>query len=306
MIDLRNKKILVTGAAGFVGGHVVKKLAERGVPEKNISVPRSKELDLRIRANARTAVRGCDIVFHVAGMTGGVEFHRAHPAEIFYTNLMMGVELMEAARVAGVQKFVTIGSVTEYPEHGALPYRETDLWLGPVEALHAPYTVAKKMLLVQGEAYRRQYGFNSIHLLMTNMYGPGDVRGNFVVPMLIKRISEAKKNGESFIEVWGTGKPTRDFLYIEDAAEGIVLAGERYDSPEAVNIASGWEISVREITEIIARLMDFKGEIRFDPSKPDGQARRLLDATKAEREFGFKAATDFETGVRKTIEALAS
>ena len=303
MIDLRDKKILVTGGAGFLGTRVVKCLIARGVPEKNITVPRVEETDLREYAACEQAVRGIDIVIHLAGVTGDAEFHRAHPAQIFYDNLSMGVQLMEASRQAGVKKFIAAGSITEYPESAPLPYREENLWIGPFEHLHAPYTVVKKMLGVQAEAYRAQYGFNAVHFLLTNMYGPGKeaVRG-FVITNIIRRIIEAQKNGASSIELWGTGNATRDFIYMEDAAEGVVLAAEKYDKSDPVNLGSGWEISIRELAGTIAELMDFKGEIKWDATKPDGQLRRALDTTRAEREFGFRAETPFKDGLMKTIE----
>jgi GDP-L-fucose synthase len=301
-MGLKEKKILVTGGGGFLGPHVIRRLEECGVPEKNIFAPRSKDLDLRLLENCRQAVADRDIVIHLAGVTGGIEFHRQNPASIFYNNLMMGVQIMEAAREAGIGKFVTIGSATEYPEHAPLPFKEEDLWRGFPEPLHAPYTIAKKMLLVQAQAYRRQYGFNAIHLLMTNMYGPGDkLNSSFVIPSLIRRIWQAKQKRQSFIEIWGTGNPTRDFLYVEDAALGIVLAAEKYDKPDPVNLGSGWEISIKELAELIIYLMDFRGEIRFDTSKPDGQMRRMMDISRAENEFNFKALTDFEGGLKKTI-----
>ncbi len=303
MLNLANKKILVTGGAGFLGHHVVQKLLARGVAPKNISVPRSKEIDLRKKENCTSVVRDQDIVIHLAGTTGGIAFHKEHPAQTFYDNLMMGVELIEAARASGVTKFVTIGSATEYPEHAPLPFKEEDLWSGSSEEIHIPYAIAKKMLLVQTQAYRNQYGFNGIHLLMANMYGPGDYKSSFVLPTLIKRIKTAKEQEIGFIEVWGTGKATRDFLYVEDAAEGIVLATEKYDSREPVNIASGEEVSIHEAVTTLARLMDFKGEIRWDKTKPDGQLRRMLDPSRAIKEFGFQATTDFAAGIKKTLES---
>jgi len=303
MIDLRNKRILVTGGAGFLGSHVVEVLKRRGVPEAVINAPRREECDLRLKENCERSVAGKDVVIHLAGITGDAEFHRAHPGEIFYDNLIIGVELMEAARQAGVEKFITAGSVTEYPENSPLPFREENLWMGAPAALHAPYTVAKKMLLVQAQAYRAEYGFNAVHLLLTNMYGPGKeaVRG-FVVTNIIQRILEAERTGQNTIELWGTGRPTRDFIYVEDAAEGILCALERYDKSEPVNLGSGWEISIRELAELTARLMNFKGEIRWDSDKPDGAMRRMMDTSRAEREFGFRATTPSEEGLKKTIE----
>src|SRR3989344_8682498 len=213
-MDLKDKKILVTGGSGFLGQHLIRKLRERGVPEKNIFAPRSAELDLRLRENCEKAVRGTNLVIHTAAITGNVELHKSKPADIFYDNLIMGVELMEAARKAGAEKFVTIGSATEYPDNARLPFREDDLWAGPVELFHAPYTVAKKMLLVEAQAYRKQYGFNAVHILLTNMYGPGEHEDGGPIPSIIKRVAEAQKSGTQHLEIWGTGKPTRDFLYV--------------------------------------------------------------------------------------------
>ncbi len=303
MINLKDKKILVTGGGGFLGTHVVQKLKARGVPEGHIRVPRAEASDLRKFEACEEAVRGMDMVIHLAGVTGDAEFHRAHPAQIFYDNLSMGIQLMEAARRAGIEKFLVAGSATEYPENAPLPFREENLWIGPFAKLHAPYTVVKKMLGVQTEAYRAQYGFNGIHLLFTNMYGPGKeaVRG-FVITNIIRRIMDAQQAGADFIEVWGTGKAMRDFLYVEDAAEGVLLAAEHYDKSDPVNLGSGWEISIRELADTVSTLMEFKGEIRWDRAMPDGQLRRILDTTRAEREFGFRAETSFKEGLRKTIE----
>ena len=295
---------MVTGGAGFLGRHIVEELVVRGVRREDISVPRSDTDDLRLIENCERAVKGVDAVIHTAGITGNTEFHKNHPAQIFYDNMVMGVELMEAARKAGVNKFVTIGSATEYPDNAPLPFREESLWSGSFESIHAPYTIAKKMLLVMAQAYRKQYGFNAVHLLLTNMYGPGDKLDGMVIPMLIKKVYDAKQKGEKSIEVWGTGRPTRDFIFVKDAAAGVVSVLEKYDGAEPVNIGSGWEISIRELAELIVRIMDFKGELRFDTSRPDGQPRRMLDTSRAEREFGFRALTDFETGLRATIKSF--
>lgn len=286
-----------------MGQHVVKKLLDTGVPRENISVPDIASMDLRLKENCEKAVEGKDAVIHLAGITGDTEFHRDHPAEIFYDNMVIGIELMEAARKAGVSKFITIGSATEYPENAPIPFREENLWTGFPEPVHAPYTVAKKMLLVQAQAYRAQYGFNAVHLLLTNMYGPGKeaVRG-FVITNTITRILKAQQEGDNEIEMWGTGEPTRDFLFVKDAAEGIVLAAQKYDKSEPVNLGSGWEISIKELAETIARLMDFKGKIAWNTEKPDGQMRRMLDGTRAQHEFGFQPSTSFEDGLRETIE----
>jgi GDP-L-fucose synthase len=295
-------KIVVTGGAGFLGSRVIARLVAGGLRQEDMLAPRSEEYDLTVRANCESVVAGAEIVVHAAGITGGGEFHRDHPGEIFYKNIVMGIELMEAARKAGVKKFVTIGSAAEYPEDAPLPLREETLWDGAPEGLHASYASAKRALLAQGQAYQQQYGFRAIHLLMTNMYGPGDKTDEgFVIPMMIERIRNAKAKGDAFIEVWGSGTPTRDFLYVDDAAEAVVLAAEKYDKPEPVNIGSGQEISIKELVATIAELMDFQGEIRWNTAKPDGQARRALDASRAEREFGFQATTSLREGLKKTF-----
>jgi len=301
-MDLKNKKILVTGSAGFLGQHLIVKLLARGVPRENIFAPSSKELDLRRAENCTAAVRGIDVIIHLAGITGNVELHRARPAEIFYDNLIIGVELMEVARCAGVKKFVAIGSASEYPENAPVPLIEENLWIGPPEENHASYVVAKKMLLVQAQAYRRQYNFNAVHLLLTNMYGPGEHPDGGPIPSFIIRVLEAKRSGARFVEAWGSGRPTRDFLYVEDATEGIVLAAEKYESDKPVNLGSGIEYSIKEIFELIARLTDFHGEIRWDTSKPDGQLRRVLNTVWADRSFGFKPRTNMEVGLKETIK----
>jgi len=304
-MDLKNKKILVTGGAGFLGSFVVKKLIERGIPKENIFVPHSKDFDLRKWENCQKVIEDKNVVIHLAAKVGGIGFNQKYPGELFYDNLIMGVQLMEAARQAGIEKFVAIGTICAYPKFTPVPFKEEDLWNGYPEETNAPYGLAKKMLLVQAQAYRQQYGFNAIYLLPVNLYGPGDnfnPESSHVIPALIKKVVEAKKENKDFIEVWGTGKATREFLYVEDAAEGIILATEKYDKPDPVNLGSGMEISIKGLVETICRLMNFKGEIRWDTSKPDGQPRRCLDVTRAEKEFGFKAKTDFETGLKRTIE----
>ena len=301
-MDSKNKKILITGGNGFLGQHVVRKLVDRGVPKENIFTPGAKELDLRERKNCDAAVKSREVVFHLAGNTGNVELSRVHPAEVFYDNLVMGVELMDAARAAGAEKFITIGSALEYPNNAPLPFKEEDLWSGPFEAFHAPYTIAKKMLLVQAQAYRKQYGFNAVHAVLTSMYGPGEHEDGGPIPAFIKRIEEAKRSGTDFIEAWGTGAPTRDFLYVEDAVEGIILMAEKYDKPDPVNLGSGMEISIKELIKLIVSIMHFNGEVRWDSSKPDGQPRRMLDTSRAELEIGFKATTRLEEGLKKTID----
>jgi len=304
-MNLADKKILVTGGAGFVGARIVRKLVERGVPKEHIIIPRSKDADLRIWENCQKTVAGSDIIIHLAAKVGGIGLNREKPGELFYDNLMMGVQLMEAARQAGVEKFVAIGTVCAYPKYTPTPFKEDDLWLGYPEETNAPYGLAKKMLLVQAQAYRQQYGFNAIYLLPVNLYGPGDnfdPASSHVIPALIKKVADAKKANKPFIEVWGTGSASREFLYVDDAAEGIVLATERYDKSDPVNLGSGMEITIKDLIELICRLMDYSGEIRWDASKPDGQPRRNLDVSRAEKEFGFRAKVNFEEGLKKTIE----
>lgn len=300
-----NKKILLTGGAGFLGSFVVEKLLARGAKKENIIIPRSSELDLRKCENCQKAVEGVDIVIHLAGKVGGIGFNKEKPGELFYDNLIMGVQLMEAARQASVKKFVAIGTICAYPKLTPTPFKEDDLWIGYPEETNAPYGLAKKMMLVQSQAYRQQYGFNSIYLLPVNLYGPKDnfnPDSSHVIPALIKKVADAKKENKDYVEVWGTGKATREFLYAEDAAEGIVLATEKYEKSDPVNIGSGMEISIKDLMDTICQLMDFKGEIRWDTTKPDGQPRRMLDTSRAEKEFGFKAKTNFEEGLKKTID----
>ncbi|MBI2625256.1 MAG: NAD-dependent epimerase/dehydratase family protein [Candidatus Nealsonbacteria bacterium] len=298
----KNKKILVTGAQGFLGKHLVKNLLEnRRVLKENLFLPAIEELDLRRWEDCKSAVENKDMVIHLAAVTGNAEFHRVNQGKTFYDNLIMGVQLMEAARQAGIKKFVSIGSVTEYPKKAPFPFREDGLWEGYPEEIHAPYSFAKMMLLVQGKAYRQQYNFNAIHLLLTNMFGPGTSMGNAVIPSVIKKIKEAKEAKREFIELWGTGRPTRDFLYVEDAVEGILLAAEKYDKSEPVNIGSGKELSIKSLADIICRLMSFSGKVVWDASKPDGQPRWLMDTSLAKKEFGFEAKTAIEEGLIKTI-----
>lgn len=304
MINLKNKRILVTGGTGFIGQQVVHDLIQKyNVPKKNVFIPLLENYDLRKWENCLEIMKNQDIVIHLAAVTGSIEFHRLHPGKIFYDNIIMGVQLMEAARQAGTEKFVAIGSATEYPEITSIPFKEEKLWNGCPEEIHVPYSFAKKMLLVQSQAYRREYNFNAIHLLLTNVFGPGmNLESGYVIFSLIKKIDDAKKSRKKFIEVWGTGKPTRDFLYIEDAAEGILLAAERYDGVDPVNLGSGRGISIKNLVKTLCCLMDFQGEIRWDFSKPDGQLRRILDISHAKKEFGFKVKTTIEEGLYKTIE----
>jgi GDP-L-fucose synthase len=308
-MNLSNKRILVTGGAGFLGSFVVEKLLERGVPKENIVVPRSADFDLRKWENCKKAVKSQDIVIHLAAKVGGIGLNRENPGALFYDNLIMGAQMIEAARQEGVKKFIAVGTICAYPKFTPVPFKEDDLWKGYPEETNAPYGLAKKMLLVQAQAYRQQYNFNTIYLLLVNLYGPRDnfnPESSHVIPALIKKVANAKKEGKNFIEVWGTGKATREFLYIEDAAKGIVLATEKYDKPEPVNLGSGIEISIKDLTETICRLMDFKGEIRWNITKPDGQPRRMLDTSRAKKEFGFSAKTNFEEGLTKTINWFLS
>lgn len=305
MIDLTKKKILVTGAHGFLGKHLVRNLIEkRKVLKENLFLPKFEELDLRKWENCQKAVRGQDIVIHLAAKVGGIGLNREKPGELFYDNIIMGIQLMEAARQAGVEKFVAIGTVCAYPKFTPTPFKEESLWDGYPEETNAPYGLAKKMLLVQGQAYRKQYRFNSIFLLPVNLYGPNDnfdPKRSHVIAALIHKVYEAKHNNQNYIEVWGTGKATREFLYVEDAAEGVILATERYNKSEPINLGSGIEISIKDLTKLICKLMDFKGEIHWDISKPDGQPRRCLDVSRAKQEFNFVAKTPFKEGLKNTI-----
>lgn len=297
---------MITGASGFVGQHLVRNLIEkRQVPRKNIFSPSAQDYDLRTLEACQKAVRGQDIVIHLAAKVGGIGANREKPGEFFYDNLMMGVQLMEQARLAKVSKFVAIGTVCAYPKYTPVPFKEEDLWAGYPEETNAPYGLAKKMLLVQSQAYRDQYGFNSIYLLPVNLYGPGDnfdPSSSHVIPALIKKFIDAKQNGDKQVVVWGTGKATREFLYVKDAVEGILLATEKYDKPYPVNLGSSFEISIKNLAALIKATVGFKGKIVWDDSKPDGQPRRKLDTTKAESEFGFKSQTPFDTGIKATVD----
>ncbi len=304
-MDLRHKRILITGGGGFVGRHLIQGLLRRDVPVANIYAPGRSESDFRRWEDCRQAVAGQEVVIHLAAVVGGIGINREKPGEFFYDNLMMGAQLVEAAYQAGVEKFVSIGTICAYPKFTPVPFHEDDLWNGYPEETNAPYGLAKKMLLVQGQAYRQQYGFNSIFLLPVNLYGPGDnfdPRSSLVIPALIKKCLEAKARGDDEIVVWGDGSPTREFLYVEDCVEGILLATERYDQPDPVNLGSGMEISIRDLAGLIADLVRFKGRITWDTTKPNGQPRRSLDVSRAERSFGFRARVPFEVGLKQTIE----
>ncbi|RLC91894.1 MAG: GDP-L-fucose synthase [Chloroflexi bacterium] len=302
---LGTKRILVTGGAGFLGKHVVKKLEDRGC--ESIFVPRSKDYDLVDMQAVKQLYRDArpNVVIHLAGRVGGIGANLRNAGRFFYENLMMGVQMMEQGRLFGLDKFVAIGTICAYPKFTPVPFKEEDLWNGYPEETNAPYGLAKKMLLVQSQAYRQQYGFNSIYLLPVNLYGPGDnfdPDSSHVIPALIKKTIDAIDEGARRIEVWGSGKASREFLYVEDAAEGIVLATERYDKPAPVNLGAGFEISIKELAELICELAGFEGDIEWDTSRPDGQPRRCLDTSRAKAEFGFEAKTDFREGLRRTIE----
>lgn len=306
MLDLKNKKILITGGNGFLGKHLVSNLLEkRKVSKDNLFLPTINDLDFRKWEDCQKAVEGQDIVIHLAAKVGGIGFNLEKPGELFYDNLIMGAQLMEASRQAGIEKFVAIGTICAYPKFTETPFKEEALWNGYPEETNAPYGLAKKMLLVQSEAYRKQYGFNSIFLLPVNMYGPGDnfdITKSHVIAALIRKIYEAKKENKESIEVWGTGKVTREFLYVEDGSEGIILATEKYDKPDPVNLGSGVEISIKDLAGLLCKIMDYKGEIHWDHSKPDGQPKRRLDVSKAEKEFSFKSNITFKEGLKKTID----
>jgi GDP-L-fucose synthase len=298
------RRVMVTGGAGFLGSAVVRRLQEVGATE--VFVPTVQDYDLRKGADIDRALADGrpDLVIHLAAVVGGIGANRENPGRFFYDNAIMGIQLIEQARLAGVAKLLTVGTVCAYPKFTPVPFREDELWNGYPEETNAPYGLAKKMLLVQSQAYRDQYGFNAIYLIPVNLYGPGDnfdPRSSHVIPALIKKCVEARDRGDSYIEAWGTGSASREFLYVEDAARGIVLAAQRYDGRDPVNLGVGSEITIRELTELIARLTGFGGEIRWDRSKPDGQPRRALDTSRAREGFGFTAGTPFEDGLRATI-----
>ncbi|MBF0483620.1 MAG: GDP-L-fucose synthase [Candidatus Omnitrophica bacterium] len=301
----KDKKVIVTGGAGFLGKAVVQLLQEREA--KQILIPRSSDFDLRKSVDIVRMLKNFkpDIILHLAAVVGGIGANRENPGKFFYDNLMMGVELMEQARQFGIKKFVAVGTICAYPKFAKVPFKEEDIWSGYPEETNAPYGLAKKMLLVQAQAYRQQYGFNAIYLLPVNLYGPDDnfnPNSSHVIPALIKKCCDAIANGDKEIVVWGTGKATREFLYVDDAARGMVMAAEKYNGSEPVNIGAGFEISIKDLVMLIVKLTGFKGKIVWDKTKPDGQPRRCLDVSRAKKYFGFQAKVSFEQGLKKTIE----
>ncbi len=304
-MKLSEKKILLTGGSGFLGSFVFDKLLSRGVLRENIRVTRSAECDLREKENCKAAVSGVDIVIHLAAHVGGIGLNKEKPGELFYDNAIMGIHLMEESRKAGVEKVVLAGTICAYPKFAPVPFDEDKIWDGYPEETNAPYGIAKKALLVQSEAYREQYNFNSIFLLPVNLYGPRDnfnPDSSHVIPALIKKIADAQDKNQDSVTLWGDGSPTREFLYVDDAAEGIVLATEKYNKSDAVNLGAGFEISIKDLAEKISNIMNFSGKILWDTSKPNGQPRRMLSTQKAFREFGFKAKTGFDQGLKNTID----
>lgn len=304
MLDLQHKRILVTGGAGFLGKQVVAQLVQAGADPAHITIPRSQQCDLRQMDACRQAVAQQDIVIHLAAHVGGIGLNREKPAELYYDNLMMGTQLIHAAYEAGVQKFVCVGTICAYPKFTPVPFQESDLWNGYPEETNAPYGIAKKALLVQLQSYRQQYGFDGIYLLPVNLYGPEDnfdPRSSHVIPALIRKVHEAQQRGDRTLPVWGDGTPTREFLYSEDAARGIVMATQHYSDPEPVNLGTGTEISIRDLVTLLCELMDFQGTIAWETHQPNGQPRRCLDTQRARDRFGFTAQVSFREGLQRTI-----
>jgi GDP-L-fucose synthase len=304
-MDLSTKRILVTGGAGFLGQQVVAQLVEQGADPEKISIPRSRDCDLRVLENCQRAVQHQDVVVHLAAHVGGIGLNQQKPAELFYDNLMMGTQLIHAAYQNEVEKFVCVGTICAYPKFTPVPFKEEDIWNGYPEETNAPYGVAKKALLVQLQSYRQQYGFNGIYLLPVNLYGPGDnfdPKSSHVIPALIRKVHEAQINGDKQIQVWGDGSPSREFIYADDAARGIAIATVKYDRPDPVNLGTNYEITIKDLITLICKLMDYDGEIVWQTDKPNGQPRRCLDTQKADEYFGFKAQVDIEQGLKNTIE----
>ena len=304
-INLPDNRYLVTGGKGFLGSVLVRKLIEKGVEPDNIVVPGSDSCDLREWSNCVRAVKNVDIVIHLAARVGGIGFNMKYPGELFYDNAIMGIQLLEASRREGITKFVGVGTVCSYPKFTPIPFREDNLWQGYPEETNSPYGIAKKILLVQEKSYRMQYGFESIYLIPVNLYGPGDhfnVEDSHVIPALIMKFAEAKIKNLDCVTVWGTGSVSREFLYVDDAAEGILLATEKYDKPAPVNLGTSEEILISDLVDLIKEKVGFQGNIVWDKSRPDGQPRRKLDTSRALSEFGFKAKTDLNTGLQKTVD----
>jgi len=304
MVDWGRERVVVTGGAGFLGSYVLEGLAARGA--RDVFVPRSKDYDLVQLEAVRALYRDSrpTLLLHLAARVGGIGANRENPGRFFYDNLMMGAQLMEVGRQVGLRKLVALGTICAYPKHCPVPFREEDLWNGYPEETNAPYGLAKKMLLVQSQAYRQQYGFDSVVLFPVNLYGPRDnfdPRSSHVIPALIRKCVEARERGDRRVEVWGTGEASREFLHARDAAEGVLAAAERYDASEPVNLGAGFEIKIRELVPLVARLCRFEGEIAWDPSRPDGQPRRMLDTSRAERLFGWRARIGFEEGLAETV-----
>lgn len=305
MLDLSTKRILVTGGAGFLGKQVIAELIKAGANQDKITVPRSKDCNLTVLSNCEQAVKNQDIIVHLAAHVGGIGLNREKPAELFYDNLMMGVQLIHAAYEAQVEKFVCVGTICAYPKFTPVPFKEDNLWDGYPEETNAPYGIAKKALLVQLQSYRQQYNFNGIYLLPVNLYGPEDnfnPKSSHVIPALIRKVYEAQQRGDKTIPVWGDGSPTREFLYSNDAARGIVMGTQKYNNSEPVNLGTNFEISIKDLTELICELMGFDGELVWETNQPNGQPRRCLDTSRAKEAFDFTAKIDLKQGLKNTID----